>query len=139
MEAADAFVSAINAGDAAGLARLMTPSHVFVDADGSQHVGRDHMEPGWRHYFDKVPDFRIEVSERFEADETVVLLGRASGTFVEDGELKPDNHWVVPAAWRVTIESGLVAVWQLYANQHLMNQILERIGSRDAPARSVRS
>jgi hypothetical protein len=46
---------------------------------------------------------------------------------VQDGELKPHNHWSIPAAWRVVVDSDLVAVWQLYANQHVMHEILERI------------
>ena len=68
------------------------------------------MEPGWQEYFDLVPDFRIEVTNQFERDGLVVLLGQASGTFVQDGELKPENRWSVPAAWRVVVESEQVAV-----------------------------
>ena len=85
------------------------------------------MSSGWQGYFDLVPDFEIEVSDRFKDNDTVILLGRASGTFVQNGELKPENHWSVPAAWRVVVDSDRVAVWQLYANQHVMHEILERI------------
>jgi len=127
LEVAGAFVAAINAGDTKALGTLMTPGHTFVDADGSQHAGRDRMEPGWQEYFDLVPDFRIEVTNQFERDGLVVLLGQASGTFVQDGELKPENRWSVPAAWRVVVESEQVAVWQLYANQHPMALIYDRI------------
>lgn len=127
LEVADAFVAAINSGDASRLAVLMTPEHMFVDGDGSEYVRRDPMKSGWQGYFDMVPDFQIEVSDRFEEKNTVILLGRASGTFVQNGELKPVNHWSVPAAWRVVVDSDLVAVWQLYANQHVMIEILERI------------
>ena len=127
LEVADSFVAAINSGDIDRLVGLMTPEHIFVDADGSEHVGLDGMRSGWREYFEFVPDFRIEVFHRFTAGDTVVLLGRASGTFVENGELKSDNHWIVPAAWRVVIDTDLVAIWQLYANQHPMHEILERI------------
>jgi limonene-1,2-epoxide hydrolase len=127
LEVAEAFVAAINSGEVNRLVRLMTQDHMFVDADGSEHVGRDRMSQGWREYFELVPDFRIEVLDRFVAEETVVLLGRAGGTFLQNGELKPENHWSVPAAWRVIVDSGLVAVWQLYANQHSMHEILKRI------------
>ena len=127
LKVAEAFVAAINSGDVNRLVCLMTPDHMFVDADGSEHVGRDRHRQGWREYFDWVPDFRIEVLDRFVANETVVLLGRADGTFVQNGELKPENHWSVPAAWRVIVDSELVAVWQLYANQHAMHDIFERI------------
>jgi uncharacterized protein (TIGR02246 family) len=126
-DAADAFVAAINAADVEALADLMKPDHTFVDADGSEHGGRERMKSGWREYFDMVPDFRIEVTDRFDANGLVVLLGRASGTFVQDGDLKPKNHWNVPAAWRVVVESHQVAVWQVYANQSMMHQILDRI------------
>ena len=127
LEVADFFVAAINSGDVDRLVDLMTPDHVFVDADGSEHVGRDRMGQGWRDHLQTVPDLRIEVSERFESGDTAVLLGRASGTIVDNGELRPENHWIVPAAWRVVVESGLVAIWQLYANQHQMHEILRRI------------
>ena len=127
MKVAEAFVAAINVGDVERMSRLMSPDYTFVDADGSEHVGRDRMASGWREYFAMVPDFRIEVGDRFEAEDTVVLLGRASGTFVQDGQLKPDNQWTVPAAWRVVVDSDLVVIWQLYANQHWMHEILARI------------
>ena len=129
MEVAEAFVAAINAGDVEKLAGLMTPDHVFIDADGTEHSGRDKMKFGWLEHFEMVPDLRIEVSKRFETRDTVVLLGQASGTIVQEGRLISDNHWTVPAAWRVVVESELVAVWQLYANQHRMHQILARIGA----------
>jgi ketosteroid isomerase-like protein len=121
IEIAENFVSAINAGDVDRMADMMTSNHTFVDADGSQYSGRDRMKTGWQEYIDLVPDFRIEVLDRFEDGDTAVLLGRASGTFVEGGELKPENHWSVPAAWRVLVEADRVAVWQLYADQHRMH------------------
>ncbi len=127
LEVADSFVAAINSREVNRLVNLMTPEHMFVDADGSEHVGRDQMKSGWQEYFDLVPNFQIQVSDRFDENDTVVLLGRASGTFEQKGQLKPENHWSVPAAWRVVVDSDLVAVWQLYANQHVMHEILERI------------
>lgn len=105
LELAEAFVAAINAGDVEARGDLMAPNHTFVDADGSGHGGRDRMKSGWSEYFAMVPDFRIKVTDRFEADGRAVLLGRASGTFVQDGKLKPENHWSVPAVWRVVVES----------------------------------
>ena len=127
LEVAETFVLAINTGDANRLARLMTAEHVFIDADGSEHAGRDRVQLGWREYFDLVPDFRIKVTDHFATKQTVVLLGQADGTFVQHGALKPENHWSVPAAWRVIVDAELVAVWQLYANQHSMHVILKRI------------
>jgi uncharacterized protein (TIGR02246 family) len=127
VETAHAFVDAINSRNPDRLAELMTDNHTFVDSDGSEHSGREAMRRGWREYFSMVPDFRIEVKETLVKDDTVVLLGFAEGTFDQDGELKVENHWLVPAAWRVKIQSGLVAVWQLYVNPDPMVEIYKRI------------
>ena len=127
LEVAEAFVTVINSRDVDRLAYLMTADHVFIDADGAEHAGRDRMQQAWREYFDLIPDFRIKVTDHFVTNQTVVFLGQADGMFVHGGELKPENHWTVPAAWRVIIDTELVAVWQLYANQHSMHEILKRI------------
>lgn len=126
-EVAESFVEAINSGEIGRMVGLMTLNHVFIDADGTEHVGRDRVESGWQEYFAMVPDFRIEVLERYSNGDRVVLVGMAEGTFVQNGELKPENHWKVPAAWRVIVESGFVAVWQLYVNPEPMQEILRRL------------
>ena len=127
IEVVEAFVRAINFGDVDRISELMTQGHMFIDADGSERIGRDEMTSCWRRYFEMVPDFRIEVSDRFERDNMVILIGRASGTFAEHGEMKKENRWSVPSAWRVIVKSGKVAVWQLFANQHEMYEIVRRI------------
>jgi len=121
------FVEAINSGSPDRLSALMTEGHVFVDSDGSEHCGRQQMRDGWKSYFTMVPDFRIHVKDTFARDDTVVLLGVAEGTFDQHGILRPENHWVVPAAWRVVVEGELVAVWQLYVNPEPMVEIAKRI------------
>jgi uncharacterized protein (TIGR02246 family) len=125
-DVAHAFVEAINSGDADRLSDLMTDNHAFIDSDGSEHAGRERMREGWREYFAMVPDFQIEVEHTLVQGGTAALFGRARGTFVQDGTLKPENHWVVPAAWRVVVEGDRVAIWQLYVNPEPMMEILER-------------
>jgi ketosteroid isomerase-like protein len=128
-EIAYSFVEAINSGDPDRLSKLMTENHTFIDADGSEHSGREEMHRGWGKYFTMVPDFQIHVEDALSRDDTVALFGVAEGTFDQDGALKPENHWVVPAAWRVVVEDGRVAVWQLYVNPERMVEILNRIES----------
>ena len=136
-EIAYAFVEAINSGEPDRLAELMTENHTFIDADGSEHSGREEMHRGWGEYYSMVPDFQIHVREALSQENTVALFGVAEGTFAQGGDLKPENHWVVPAAWRVVVEGGRVAVWQLYVNPEPMREILNRIegpgGSREKP------
>jgi hypothetical protein len=111
----------------------MTDDHRFVDSDGREQSGRDRVRRAWEQYFSMVPDFRIRVEHAFSEGRSVALFGVAEGTFLENGVLEPRNHWVVPAAWRVVIEDGRVAVWQLYVNPEPMVEICRRIGSTAPP------
>jgi uncharacterized protein (TIGR02246 family) len=122
-----AFVGAINSRDVERLADLMTDDHKFVNGDGSEHDGKDQMKSGWKEHLELIPDLTLSISEHYEENNTVVLLGWSSGTIIHEGELKPENSWRVPCAWRVLVDSGKVAVWQLYANQCALHEIYDRI------------
>ena len=121
------FVEAINSRNAETLAEWMTEDHTFVDSDGSEHSGREEMRAGWAGYYEMVPDFRIYVTDIFASGSVVGLFGTAEGTFPDDGELKRENHWRVPAAWRAVISGDLVSRWQLYVNPEPMAAIFDRI------------
>ncbi len=126
-EVAMAFVDAINSKDVERLVDLMTADHKFIDGDGSEHDGKDQMQAGWREHLKLIPDLTLSISEHFEEADTVVLLGWSSGTIIQDGELRNENSWRVPCAWRVLVKSNKVAVWQLYANQCALHKIYDRI------------
>jgi len=111
-----AFVEAINAHQSDEMARLMTSHHVFVDSDGAVQEGRKVVRGAWEAYFDMVPDYRVEIEDVFEDGERLMIAGRAEGTFAPDHRLREESHWSVPAAWRVGVEKGRVARWQVYAD-----------------------
>ncbi len=127
IEVAMAFVDAINSKDVERLADLMTDDHKFIDGDGSEYGGKDQMKAGWKEHLELIPDLTLSISEHFEENDTVVLLGWSNGTIIQDGELKQENSWRVPSAWRVIVESEKVSVWQLYANQCVLHEIYDRI------------
>lgn len=128
-EVAHAFVDAINSGDPDRMAELMTEDHAFVNCDGSEHPGREEMRRGWGEYFAMVPDFQIRVNHASAEGDTVALFGEAEGTFADGGVLKDENHWKVPAAWRVVVEGERVAVWHLYVDPTPMVEIFDRINA----------
>jgi len=128
-EVAAAFAGAISSKDIERLSEMMTDDHVFIDSDGTEVKGRHKMRKGWREYFAMVPDFRITIKEILSRNDTVVLLGRSEGTFVQGGVLRPENHWSVPSAWRVVVRGEQVAVWQVYVNPEPLRGILERINA----------
>jgi len=123
----ESFVNAINTGNVDKLAELMTQDHMYVDSDGTTYSGKDRMYKDWRDYFSMVPDYQIEILETYSQGNTVVLIGVAEGTFSQDGEVIPENHWKVPAAWRADVREEQVAVWQLFVNPEPMRKILERM------------
>jgi len=115
-----AFVEAINAHDPQRLAALMTDDHIFIDSDGTRQTGKDGLRRTWRDYFTMVPDYRIHIEETLAQGQAVALLGQAEGTFAHEGRLEPENHWLVPAAWRVVVKDNLVFIWQVYVNPEPM-------------------
>jgi ketosteroid isomerase-like protein len=125
---ARAFAAAINRQDVEGLTGLMTPGHRFVDALGGVTEGREKMRAGWVGYFRMVPDYSIVVEEMFCDGPVVVMLGKARGTYSMDGELKAENRWETPAAWRAVVEGGLVAEWRVYADNEPMRKLMRQAG-----------
>jgi hypothetical protein len=77
-----------------------------------------------------VPDYSIVVEETFWDGPVVVMLGKARGTYSTDGELKAENRWETPAAWRAVVEGGLVAEWRVYADNEPMRKLMRQAGGR---------
>lgn len=121
-----AFVGAINRQDADALAELMTEQHRFVDSLGGEFVGREKLRIAWNAYFRMVPDYTISVGETFCQGPVMVMLGLAQGTFVRNGERKPENCWSSPAALRAYVEDGLIAEWRVYADNEPIRRLIAK-------------
>ncbi len=118
-----AFIDRINAHDVEGIAAALTVEHRFIDSLGAVFAGRETLRQGWRGYFALVADYQITVRELIEAPSGVFLVGEASG---RSGGVA----WKVPAAWRAVVLNGLVAEWQVYADNEPL-----RASLRGAPFR----
>jgi len=70
--AALAFVDAVNTHDPARVAATMTLDHVFIDASGMRHKGRETMRAGWREYFGWFPDYEIQIETVFPGPPSAV-------------------------------------------------------------------
>lgn len=123
---ARAFVRAINRQDLEALATLMTEEHRFLDAIGNIVEGRDKMRTAWSKYFQMIPDYSVHIDEVFCDGPVVVLLGRAQGTYSPDGQLKPENRWTMPAAFRALIAGGRVAEWRVYCDNEPLRQRMSK-------------
>jgi uncharacterized protein (TIGR02246 family) len=123
-DVAQRFSLAINGQDPDKLAELMTPAHRFIDALGQAVEGREAMRAAWTGYFRMVPDYTITVEESFCLGQVVVMLGTAQGTYAPDGQLRAENRWQTPAAFRARIEDGKVAEWRVIADNEPMRQLM---------------
>jgi len=107
-----AFIDSINAHDVEALGELMSDDHRFVDAHGTEVVGKQKMIAGWRGYFELFLDYSIEVNEIFKQGDAFAMFGFASGSF----KGKPDASWRLPAAWKAIVKDGRVNLWQVFAD-----------------------
>ena len=127
LEVALAFADAINRQDVAGISKLMSKNHVFVDSLGSVVEGREAMEKGWTAYFRIVPDYSLMIDETYMFGPVAVMLGTARGTYTKDGKLLPQNKWQTPAAWRATVQNGQVTEWRVYADNEPIRRLMAAV------------
>jgi ketosteroid isomerase-like protein len=122
--AALAFAQAISRQDVAALAELMTEGHRFIDSLGNQVEGREKMRAGWAGYFRMVPDYTVTIEETYSVRSVVVMVGSAQGTYAPKGELRPENRWRTPAAFRAVTEDGKVAEWRVFADNEPIRKLM---------------
>jgi hypothetical protein len=100
-------------------AALCTADHVFIDSLGAELSGLDRLERGWLGYFALCPDYRIETDAIASTGDLVLACGSAAATHAPSGAA-----WCIPAAWRARVIGGRVAVWQVYADNKPVYEIL---------------
>jgi ketosteroid isomerase-like protein len=120
------FERLINSRDAAAVCSLLTSDSVFIDSLGNRMEGAAKMRPAWEGYFKMVPDYTISHSEIFGNGDTVAMFGSAQGTFSKDGQIKKDDFWKTPAAWRAVVKDGKIALWQVFADNEPVRAIMRR-------------
>ena len=120
------FVEAINNHDIEAIYELMAEDHRFVDSMGRTVDGRDEMKKSWVAFFEIVPDYNITISETFDSNDKLVLLGNASGTYTEDGNLRDENRWKTQAAWRAVVEEGKIAEWKVFGDNEAIRRVIRK-------------
>lgn len=123
---AHAFAQAISCQDVAALAELMTADHRFIDSLGNVVEGREKMRAGWAGYFRMVPDYTIAIEETYSDGAVVVMIGSAQRTYAPGGELREENRWQTPAAFRAVIADGEVAEWRVYADNEPIRKLMAK-------------
>ena len=122
------FVKAINTQHIEKMVGMMTPDHCFVDSLGNRIPNRRAMRDAWLSYFKTIPDYRIDLRESYANDDTVMVVGTASGHYSRDGRLEPQNHWQVPAAWRAIVDGARIAEWQAFVDNEPLRRVMRACG-----------
>lgn len=116
------FIARINEHNVAGIVALCSPEHRFVDSLGNVTVGLDRLREAWSGYFALFPDYRIEIELLLTAGDSALLAGWASATAGLGTPKK--QHWRTPAAWRAKTRGDLLDLWQVYADNKPVYEVL---------------
>ena len=120
------FADAISHADVDKIYSLMADDHLFIDSQGNKLKGKEKMKKAWSEYFGLFPDYKIEIDEVFEKDSSICIIGHASGTYKNIHDKNDSNHWRIPAAWKAVIKDNRVKHWQVYADNLVVMDILNR-------------
>jgi len=121
------FIESINNANVDNIYNLMTNDHVFVDSQGNKMIGNENMKKAWIGYFGLFPDYKIEITDILQNDSIIVMLGYASGTYKTNNKnVDNNNHWKVPASWKAIVVDKKVKLWQVYADNSVVIEIINK-------------
>ncbi len=117
-ETVEAFVRAINSGDADVISACMDKDHVFIDSLGNRVAGRSAMIAGWRAYLGMFPDYRIRVEGLMVDGGDALLWGWAEGTFHRDGGAAANDFWTAVAALSGSVGKVAKVFWFFFSKKN---------------------
>jgi ketosteroid isomerase-like protein len=121
------FIESINSANIDRIYNLMTKDHEFVDSQGNKMLGKDNVRNAWVGYFSLFSDYKIEITDTLQNESIIVLLGYASGTYkINNSNSDKNNHWVVPATWKVIVAGDKIKLWQVYADNSVVIDIVNK-------------
>ena len=120
------FIDAINNANPDKMVDLMTFDHVFIDSQDNRTIGKDKMRQAWMGYFALFPDYKIEINEILEKDHLIGMFGYASGTYRNIINEDNSNFWRIPASWRAIVEDNQIKLWQVYTDNLIVVDIVNK-------------
>jgi len=120
------FIAAINSANIDKIYKLMATDHVFIDSQDNKVIGQTIMKQAWIQYFTLFPDYKIEINEILHKGSLICAFGYASGTFKNIINKDNSNYWRVPAAWRALVKDDHIKLWQVYADNIIVSDIINK-------------
>ena len=118
------FIARINSHDVEGIITLCAHAHRFVDGLGQVLTGYDQLRVAWSGYFNLFPDYQIDIESLAVDREVVLAAGSASATAAAGTPTA--QRWRIPAAWRAEVRGGMIELWQVYADNKPVFELLAR-------------
>jgi ketosteroid isomerase-like protein len=120
------FEQFINTQKPEAVCSLLTQDSVFIDSLGNRVQGVERLRAAWEGYFKMVPDYTISHEEVFASGNTIAMFGMAQRTFTHDTQIRKENFWKTPAAWRAVVQDEKIALWQVFADNEPIRTIMRR-------------
>jgi len=120
------FIDAINHANLDKMVDLMADDHTFVDSRDNKCIGKENMKLAWKGYFNLFPDYNIEITGMIHNKSLFYLVGYAGGTYLNLINENNSNYWRIPAAWSAIIKKNKVQHWQVYADNSVVLEIMNR-------------
>jgi ketosteroid isomerase-like protein len=107
------FIDAINRGDLALLASLLSDDHRLLVFDESPLDGAEANIEGWKGYFSSFPDYVIYPHQVVARAAEVIVLGHTTGSHLN---LPDEEESRLTLLWRSVVRDGRLQLWQLIAD-----------------------
>lgn len=121
------FIESINRADIESMSNLMTTDTLFIDSQGNEMMGKELLKEAWKGYFGLFPDYQIEITDTLQKDNLILMTGSASGTCQPTPQSADNsNHWRIPAAWKAVVLEDKIKLWQVFADNSVVLEILNR-------------
>jgi SnoaL-like domain len=104
------FIDAINRGDLARLASLMSDDHRLLVFDESPLDGMEANIEGWKGYSSSFPDYVIYPHQVVARAAEVVVLGHTTGSHLN---LPDEEESRLTLLWKSVVGDGCLQLWQL--------------------------
>ena len=120
------FVDAINNANVDKMVALMATDPIFLDSQDHKMEGKDNLRQAWIDYFAIFTDYKIEINEILANDSVICMFGYASGTYKNLIKEDNRNHWRIPAAWKAIVKDDHIKSWQVYCDNIIVMDIINR-------------
>ncbi len=105
------FIDAINRNDLDKVTGIMTEDHLFIDLDKEEIYDHKTLVRWWQFYFSHWPEYRICVSELYQHENKVIVIGRTCGSHVE---IPVSREYRDTLLWYSEVVDNQIKNWHLH-------------------------